>query len=31
MIQSIIDFINELIPDEDDLREVMENIIFPVL
>ena len=29
--QSIPDFINEMIPDDDDLKELMETIIFPVL
>ena len=30
-IQNIIDFINKMIPDDEDLKELMENIIFPVL
>ena len=31
ILQSIIDFIDQILPDDDDLKELMENIIFPVL
>ena len=29
--QNIIDFFNEMIPDDEGLKELMENIVFPVL
>ena len=30
-LNNIIDYIYELLPDADELKEIMENIIFPVL
>lgn len=31
IFQNIIDILNEMVPDDDDLKELMETIIFPVL
>lgn len=30
-LKDIIDFIYEILPDDEDLQDFMENIVFPVL